>query len=64
MIACMAPSKSKRECLLFLDDAIDEIDNVQIEVNDAATKRMIDEPCARVWMPIIEYPICRTGKPL
>lgn len=52
------PFRSKHQCLLFLDDAIDELNDYENEICDAADKRMIDEPCAKVWPPIIEYPVC------
>lgn len=52
------PFKSKHQGLLFLDEAIDELANIENEISDAADKRSIDEPCAKVWPPIIEYPVC------
>lgn len=51
------PFKSKRQCLLFLDDAIDVIHDFDNEVEDKAIDRMVKEPCAKVWPPIIEYPV-------
>lgn len=56
------PFKSKHQCLLFLDDAINEIQDMQSEMDSVAAKRMVNEPCAKVWPPIIEYPVCSQGK--
>lgn len=52
------PFKSKRQCLEFLDDAINVIQDCENDVRGKADKRMINEPCAKVWLPIIEYPVC------
>lgn len=56
------PFKSKHQGLLFLDDALGSIQEVENEMRDDADKRMINEPLAKVWLPIIEYPVCGQGK--
>ncbi|WHZ27620.1 MAG: hypothetical protein OJF51_002417 [Nitrospira sp.] len=57
------PFKSKRQCLLFLDDAIGSIQTVENEIRDDADRRRLDEPLAKVWLPIIEYPVCAQHRP-
>lgn len=56
------PFKSKHHCLLCLDEVINEILGSDFESMD--DDRMLNEPCAKVWPPIVEYPICGTGKQL
>lgn len=56
------PFNSKHQCLLFLDDAIDALANIENDICAAADKRMINEPFAKVWLPIIEYPVCGQRK--
>ncbi len=58
------PFKSKHQCLLFLDDAINEYLQAENGVRDKADERAIDEPCAKVSLPIIEYPVCGTVRQL
>ncbi len=57
------PFKSKWQCLLFLDDAIGSIQAIENEMRDDADRRMVNEPLAKVWLPIIEYPVCAQRKP-
>ncbi len=59
------PFKSKRHGLLFLDEAIDCLQEHEQEMVDAANKRIVKEPCAKAWLPIVEHPIVsRTKAPL
>lgn len=51
------PFKSKRQCLLFLDDLINVAQCWEQEVTDKAVERMVEEPCAKAWLPIVEHPI-------
>lgn len=51
------PFSSKRDCLLFLDDAINVRADFEAEVMDACEKRMLKEECQKIWPPIVEYPI-------
>lgn len=51
------PFKSKRQCLLFLDDLINVAQCWEQEVTDKADERMVEEPCAKAWLPIVEHPI-------
>ncbi len=57
------PFKSKRDGLLFLDDAIECLQEHEPEVVDAANKRIVKEPCAKAWLPIVEHPIVAHTKP-
>lgn len=56
------PFKSKRQCLLFLDDAIDCLQEHEQEMVDAANKRIVKEPCSKAWLPIVEHPIVARAK--
>lgn len=56
------PFKSKRAGLLFLDDAIEILQVTEQELVDKATERMIKEPCAHTWLPIVEHPLIRQSK--
>jgi hypothetical protein len=51
------PFKSQRAGLLFLDEAIDILQEMESEVADKAYERMIKEPCAKAWLPIVEHPV-------
>lgn len=51
------PFKSKHQCLLFLDDALNAISDYSSEIKDACEKRMVRETCQKVWPPIVEYPL-------
>ena len=51
------PFPSKRQGLLFLDDAIGELLGGLIEAENRCEKRMVKEECQKVWLPIIEYPL-------
>lgn len=51
------PFKSKRHGLLFLDDALNGLQENEPEMVDAANKRIVKEPCANAWLPIVEHPI-------
>ncbi|MDR4467532.1 MAG: hypothetical protein MRJ68_04420 [Nitrospira sp.] len=55
------PFKSKRQCLLFLDEAINEFQEVEPEVTIKANKRKVEEPCAKAWLPIVEHPLVKKG---
>jgi hypothetical protein len=46
------PFKSKQHCLLFLDDAIGSIQDAKHVMRDKADMRIIDEPCAKVWLQL------------
>lgn len=51
------PFRSKHQCLLFLDDAIDVILDNENELQDACIRRMIRETCGKIWPPIVEHPL-------
>jgi hypothetical protein len=51
------PFKSKHQCLLFLDDALDALPDFNNELRDACEKRMLSEKCQKIWPPIIEHPL-------
>ena len=51
------PFKSKHQCLLFLDDALNAISDFSGDVKDACEKRMLRETCQKIWPPIVEYPL-------
>ncbi len=51
------PFKSKRACLLFLDDAIEVLQEAEPDVSEKAYKRMVKEPCAKAWLPLVEHPV-------
>jgi hypothetical protein len=51
------PFKSKHQCLLFLDDALNAISDYSAELKDACEARMLREECQKVWPPIVEYPL-------
>lgn len=53
------PFKSKHQCLLFLDQAINEFQEMEPEVTTKAGERMVKEPCANTWLPIVEHPLVR-----
>jgi len=53
------PLRSKRDCLLCLDNIIDALSDVEAEVVDACRDRMVEEECQKIWPPIIEYPLLR-----
>ena len=56
------PFKSKRHGLLFLDDAINCLQEIESEMVDAANKRIVEEPCSNAWLPIVEHPIVARAK--
>lgn len=56
------PFKSKRHGLLFLDDALNGIQEHEQEMVDAANKRIVKEPCSKAWLPIVEHPIVIRAK--
>ena len=51
------PFRSKHQCLLFLDDALNAICDYSGEVIDACLKRMLRETCQHISPPIVEYPL-------
>lgn len=51
------PFKSKHQCLLFLDDALDALPDFSNELKDACEKRMLQEKCQKIWPTIIEHPL-------
>lgn len=53
------PLRSKRDCLLCLDDIINAMSDVGCEVPDACRDRMVEGECQKTWPPIIEYPLLR-----
>ncbi len=56
------PFKSQRAGLLFLDDAIEILQEMESEIVDKANERMINEPCAHAWLPIVEHPLLSQSK--
>lgn len=56
------PFKSKRACLLFLDDAIQVLQETEPDVSAEAYKRIVKEPCAKVWLPLVEHPVIRQDR--
>lgn len=58
------PFPSRRQRLLFLDDALDKLCDVSAEIDVARSKRMVKEECqATVYSPIIEHPILNSQNP-
>ena len=51
------PFKSKHQCLLFLDDALDVVSDFEGELVDQCRKRMLHETCQKIWPPIVEHPL-------
>lgn len=51
------PFASKRQCLLFLDDGMNELVDGISTLDDCCSQRMIHEECQKIWPPIVEYPI-------
>ncbi len=51
------PFPSKRQSLLFLDDAIGELLEGLTEAESRCDERMVKEECQKIWLPIIEYPL-------
>lgn len=56
------PFKSKRQCVLFVEDAINEFHEVEYEIENRAIDRIIKEPFAKVWLPLVEHPTLRQSK--
>ena len=56
------PFKSKHHGLLFLDEAIECLQEHDQELADAANKRIVKEPCSNAWLPIVEHPIVARAK--
>ena len=54
------PFSSKRDTLLFLDDAVGAMADFEGEVQDACSKRMVMEECHKIWPPIVEHPVLST----
>jgi hypothetical protein len=51
------PFSSKRDSLLFLDDAINAMADFESEVQNACGERMVKEECLRIWPPLVEHPL-------
>ncbi|NOS81302.1 MAG: hypothetical protein HOP32_06955 [Nitrospira sp.] len=51
------PFKSKHQCLLFLDDALNALSDFSDQLRDECEKRMLREKCQKIWPPIVEYPL-------
>lgn len=56
------PFRSKYDCLLFLDEAINHIGDTEPDLVDAASKRRVSQPCAHAWLPIVENPLVMKGR--
>lgn len=56
------PFKTKHQCVLFLEDAINEFHDIEYEIENRAIHRMIKEPFAKVWLPLVEHPIIASAK--
>jgi hypothetical protein len=51
------PFSSKRDCLLFLDEALNAMADFEGEVMEAYEKRVVREECHKIWPPIVEHPM-------
>lgn len=56
------PFRSRHDCLLFLDEAINHIQDTEPDLVDDACKRKVKEPCAHSWLPIVEHPLVKKGR--